>query len=32
LSGERHPGFATPAQFFGSGFSASIAGTQITDL
>jgi short subunit dehydrogenase-like uncharacterized protein len=31
LNGERHSGFATPAQVFGSGFAESIAGTQITD-
>lgn len=32
LSGERHAGFATPAQAFGSGFAESIVGTYITDL
>jgi short subunit dehydrogenase-like uncharacterized protein len=32
LSGERRPGFATPAQVFSSGFAESIAGTVITDL
>jgi short subunit dehydrogenase-like uncharacterized protein len=32
LSGERRPGFATPAQVFSSRFAESIAGTVITDL
>ncbi|MNN53307.1 hypothetical protein D3C81_1680510 [compost metagenome] len=32
LNGERHTGFATPAQVFGSGFAESIVGTHITDL
>lgn len=31
LNGERHSGFATPAQVFGSGFAQSIEGTHITD-
>lgn len=32
LSGERHVGFATPSQAFGSGFAQSIVGTYITDF
>ncbi|MEX3772555.1 trans-acting enoyl reductase family protein [Pseudomonas sp. MYb118] len=32
LGGERRPGFATPAQLFGSGFAESIAGSSITDF
>ncbi|MBA1275716.1 saccharopine dehydrogenase family protein [Stutzerimonas azotifigens] len=31
LSGERKPGFGTPARTFGGGFAESIAGTTITD-
>lgn len=31
LSGERKPGFETPARIFGGGFAESIAGTIITD-
>lgn len=31
LSGERKPGFETPARIFGGGFAESIAGTTITD-
>lgn len=31
LSGERRPGFETPAKLFGMGFAQTIAGTQITD-
>lgn len=32
LTGERQPGFATPARVFGGGFAESIAGTVITDF
>lgn len=32
LSGERQPGFATPAKVFGGGFAESIPGTVITDF
>jgi len=32
LSGDRRPGFETPARVFGGGFAESIAGTVITDL
>lgn len=32
LSGDRRPGFETPARVFGGGFAESIAGTIITDL
>lgn len=31
LTGERQPGFATPARVFGEGFAQSIAGTTVTD-
>lgn len=32
LAGDRHPGFATPAQLFGAGFAQTIAGTSIQDF
>jgi short subunit dehydrogenase-like uncharacterized protein len=32
LSGDRRPGFETPARVFGGGFAEGIAGTTITDL
>ncbi|WP_085690531.1 MULTISPECIES: trans-acting enoyl reductase family protein [unclassified Pseudomonas] len=32
LSGERRPGFETPARVFGIGFAESIAGTTVTDF
>lgn len=32
LSGDRRPGFETPARVFGAGFAETIAGTTITDL